>query len=113
MKYSTRGRDKHYTSRLQRATQIVALFKEDLGGHPQIIDEFNMEFIIRSQTHSTIWYALSLTTKCRECKDRVAICKHLLALRMLLDEQFQHLKKLLPSLFYRDVNYNCNYKKLV
>ena len=62
MKYSTRGRDKHYTARLQRATQIVDLLKKDFGGHLQIIDEFNMEFMIRSQTDSTVWYALSLTT---------------------------------------------------
>ena len=107
MKYSTRARDKHYTARLQRATQMVALLKEDIGEHLQIIDECNMEFIIRSQTNSTVSYALSLSTECCECEDRVAICKHLLAVRMLLDGQLQHLKKFLSSeeqLFYHELH---------
>ena len=107
MKYSTRGRDKHSTAQLQRATQIVASFQKDPERHLQIIDEFNMEFMIRSQTKSEVWYALSLNTKCCECEDHVAICKHLLAVRMLMDGELQYLKRLLPSqeqMFYHDVN---------
>ena len=73
---------------------MVALLKEDLRGHLQIIDECNMEFMIRSQTDSTNWYALSLNTKCCECKDRVGICKHLLAVQMLLE----HLKNVMEKL---------------
>ena len=55
MKYPTRAADKHYIARLQRATQMVALLKEDLGEHLQIIDECNMKFIIQSQTNSSVW----------------------------------------------------------
>ena len=53
MKYSTRGRDKHSTARLQKTTEIVTSFQKDPERYLQIIDEFNMEFMVRSQTNST------------------------------------------------------------
>ena len=106
MKISTRARDKHYTARLQRATQMVTLLKENVRECLHIIDQCNMEFMTRSQTHSSVWYALFLNTQCCEYEDRIAICKHSSAIQMLLDEQLQHLKKLLPSieqLFYHEL----------
>ena len=109
MKYSTRGRDKHSTARHKRNTEIVASFQKDPERHLQIINEFNMEFMVRSQTKSMVWYALSLNTECCECEDHVAICKHLLAVRMLINGELQYLKRLLPSqeqMFYHDINDN-------
>ena len=50
-KYSTRGRDKYYTTRLQKATQFVENYQNDPEGHLQIIDPYNMEFLVRSQTN--------------------------------------------------------------
>ena len=72
-------------------------FKKNPERHLQIINEFNMEFIIRSQTKSTVWYAISLNTKCCECKNHITICKYLLAVRMLMDGELQYLKSILPS----------------
>lgn len=54
-----------------------------------------------------MWYALSLNTECCECEDNVAICKHLLAVRMHINGELQYMKMLLPSqeqMFYHDIN---------
>ena len=108
MRYFTHGRNKHsYKSWLEWAIQIVASFKNDPETHLQIINEFNMKFMIRNQTKNTVWYALSLNTKCYECEYYIAVCKHLLAVWMLVDGESQYLKMLLSSqkqMFYYDAN---------
>jgi hypothetical protein len=68
-----------------------------------------MGFMVWSQTKSTVWYVFSLNTECCECEDHVANCKHLLAIRMLINGELQYLKMLLPSqeqIFYHDINDN-------
>ena len=70
---------------------MVAILREDLGEHLQIIDECNIQFMVQSQTNSIVGYTLSLSTECCECEDRVAIHKHVLVVRVLLDGQLQHL----------------------
>ena len=63
--------------------------------------------MVRSQTKSTVWYAFSLNRECCECEENVAICKHLLAVRMFINEELQYMKRLSPSqeqMFYHDIN---------
>lgn len=75
MKYYIQEINEHFKARLQRTIQIVTSFSKISGKTSPIHYEFNM---IRSQTKSIVWCAHSLNTKCYECKDDVAICKHLL-----------------------------------
>jgi hypothetical protein len=95
-KYSRRGGDRQRTAHLQRANQILESYKKDPERHLKLIDEFSMEFLMRSQTDSERWYVLSLNSECCECEDQAIPCKHLLALRQLIKEELQHLRRLLP-----------------
>lgn len=52
-------------------------------------------FLIHSQTIHEPWYALKLDTKCCEDEDRISICKHLLDVRKLVEEEFISLKCML------------------
>ena len=56
-----------------------------------------MEFLVRSQTNTKTWYALNLSSECCKCNDRVHICNHTLAVRMLMNQELKHLKILLLS----------------
>jgi hypothetical protein len=96
-KYSRCGGDRQRTTHLQQANQIVESYKKDPEGHLNLIDEFSMEFLMKSQTDSERWYVLSLNSKCCECEDQAVPCKHLLALRQLIKEGLQHLRRLLPT----------------
>lgn len=94
-KYSTRGRDRQYTARMQNANAMVERIKADPPRNLEVIDDVGMEFLIRSQTIHERWYAVNLGTECCECEDRVSICKHLLAVRKLVEEEFTYLKRIL------------------
>ena len=48
IKYSTRGRDKHFTTRPQKTTVIVESFQRDPERHLQIINKLNLEFMVQS-----------------------------------------------------------------
>ena len=63
-----------------------------------------MEFFIRSPTIHERWYAVNLSIEYCECEDKVSICKHLLAVRKLVDEEFTYLKRILPIEDDRFVN---------
>ena len=91
------GRDKHYTAKLQKTTQIVENYRNDPERYLQIIDPYSMEFLVRSQTNPKSWYAFNLNSECCECNDRVYICKHVLAVWILLNWELEHLKILLLS----------------
>ena len=93
-KYLTCGRDKHYTTRLQRATQIVEDYRNDWEGHLQIIDPYSMEIWDQSQTNPNTRYALNLRFECCECNDWVGICKHV---SDVIGLEVKHLKILLSS----------------
>ena len=60
-----------------------------------MIDDVGMEFLMCSQTVYERWYAVNLGTECCECEDIVSICKHLLAVKKLMDEEFTYLKCIL------------------
>ena len=74
---------------------MVERIKADPPCNLEVIDDVGMEFLIRSQTIHERWYAVNLGTECCECEDRVLICKHLLAIRKLVDEEFAYLKRIL------------------
>ena len=48
-KYSSRGRDRQYTIRMQKANVMVERIKVDSLGNLEVIDDVGMEFLIRSQ----------------------------------------------------------------
>jgi hypothetical protein len=62
-----------------------------------IINDFNTKFLICYQTIPERWYAFNLDNECCECEDRVSICKHLLAMRKLVEENITHMKCMLPA----------------
>jgi hypothetical protein len=74
---------------------MVERIKANPSGNLEVIDDVGMEFLIRSQTIHERWYAVNLGTECCECEDRVSICKHLLAVKKLVDEEFTYLKRIL------------------
>ena len=80
---------------MQNANAMVERIKADPPRNLEVIDDVGMEFLIRSQTIHEQWYAVNLGTECCECEDRVSICKHLLAVRKLVDEEFTYLKRIL------------------
>ena len=47
-KYSTRGRDRQYTIRMQRVNAMVDMIKVDPLGNLEVIDYVGMKFFIRS-----------------------------------------------------------------
>ena len=94
-KYSTSGKNRQYTTRMQNANAMVERIKVDPPRNLEVIDDVGMEFLIRSQTIHERWYAVNLGTECCECEDRVFICKHLLAVRKLVNEEFTYLKRIL------------------
>jgi hypothetical protein len=48
-KYSTRGRDRQYTIRMQKVVAMVERIEVDLPSNHEVIDDVDMEFLIRSQ----------------------------------------------------------------
>jgi hypothetical protein len=66
-KYSTRGRDRQYTARMQNANAMVERIKVDPPRNLEVIDDVGMEFFIRSQTIHEQWYEVNLGTECCEC----------------------------------------------
>jgi hypothetical protein len=49
-KYSTKRKDRQYTSRMQNAKAMVGRIKIDLPRNLEVIDDVGMNFFIRSQT---------------------------------------------------------------
>lgn len=98
-KYSLRGGDRSRNAKLQRARKLVQRYKLDPTSNLEVLDECCMEFSIRSQTHSSKWYTVSLSREWCECDDYGPICKHMWAVKMIVNEQFQHLQDLLPSMY--------------
>lgn len=92
-----RGRYRQYTTHMQRANAMVERTNVNPSNNLHIIDDINMEFLIRSQTIHERWYALHVGTKCCEFEDKVFICKTLLAVRRLEEEEFTYLKHILPT----------------
>ena len=91
-KYSTRGRDRQYTIRMQKANAMVERIMDDPPSNLEVINDVGIEFLIRSQTIHKRWYAVNLDTECCECEDRVSIYKHLFAVKKLVNEEFTYLK---------------------
>ena len=98
-KYARRGGDKSWTTKLQRARWLVSRYKKDRLSNLEIIDECHMEFAMRSQSDPRKWHTLSLSREWCECDDYGPICKHMWALKMIVDEEFPHLLDLLPSVY--------------
>ena len=80
---------------MQRAYAMVERRKPGPLGTLYIINDVNMKFLICYQTIHERWYALNLDNENYECEDKVSICKHLLAMRKLVDEEITHLKRML------------------
>ena len=93
-KYSSRGRDRQYTIRMQKTNAMKKMIKADPPSNLKVIDDVGMEFLIRSQIIHEQWYAVNLGIECCECEDRVFICKHLLAVKKLVDEEFTYVKRI-------------------
>jgi hypothetical protein len=80
---------------MQNANAMVKRIKDDPPRNLEVIDDGGMEFLICSQTIHERWYTVNLGTECCECEDRVSICKHLLVVRKLVEEEFTYLKRIL------------------
>jgi hypothetical protein len=48
---------------------------------------------------SNKWYIVSLSREWCECNDYGLICKHMLAVKQIVEDEFQHLYDLLPSMY--------------
>lgn len=57
----------------------------------EILDECNMEFLIRSQTSLNKWYTMNLSREWFECNNWGPICIHMLAVEIIVDDKFQYL----------------------
>lgn len=82
---------------MQRAKAMVERIKVDPLDNLHIINDVNMDFLIRSQTIHECWYALNLGIECCEYEDRVSICKHLLVVKKLVEVKFTYLKRMLHA----------------
>jgi hypothetical protein len=98
-KYSKRGGDKGRTAKLQKARWLVQRYKQDRATNLEIIDACHLEFAFRSQSTANKWYIVSLSREWCECNDHGPICKHMWALKIIVQEEFQHLLDLLPSAY--------------
>ena len=94
-KYSTRGRYRQYIIHMQKANVMVERIKVDPSNNLEVIDDVGMEFLIRSQTIHERWCAVNLGIESCEYEDRMSICKHLLAVKKLVDKEFTYLKCIL------------------
>jgi len=75
---------------------MVERIKVDPPCNLEVIDhDVGIEFLICSQRIYERWYAMNLDIERCECEDRVSICKHLFAVRKLVDEEFTYLKRIL------------------
>ena len=98
-KYAQRGGDKSRTTKLQRARWLVSRYRRDRLSNLEIINKCHIEFAMWSQLDPRKWYTLSLSHEWSECDDYGLICKHMWALKMIVDEEFLHLLDLLPSVY--------------
>lgn len=59
-KYSMRGRDWQYRTRVQNANAMIERIKANLPSKLEIIDDVNMEYLICSQMIHEHWYPFNL-----------------------------------------------------
>jgi hypothetical protein len=98
-KYVRRGGDRTRTKRLQRAKQLVQRYRQDPLSNLEVIDECHLKFSFRSQTNLAKWYVVSLENEWCECNDYGPICKHMWALKTIVEEDLQHLQEFLPRAY--------------
>ena len=98
-KYVQKGGDEGWTTKLQKACWLVLRYKKDWLSNIEIIDKCHMEFAMRSQSDPQKWYILSWSYEWCKCDDYDSICKHMWALKMIVNEEFSYLLNLLPSVY--------------
>ena len=54
---------------------------------------------MQSQSDPHIWYILSLFNECCKCNDYSLTCKHMWALKMIVDEEIPYFFNLLLSIY--------------
>lgn len=74
---------------------MIERIKANLPSKLEIIDDVNMEYLICSQMVHEHWYPFNLGAWYCECEDRLSICRHLLDVRKLVEEEFMYLKCML------------------
>jgi hypothetical protein len=85
--------------KLQKTRWLVQRYKQHQASNLEIIDACHHEFAFRSQSTANKWYILSLSREGCECNDHGPICKHMWALKIIVEKEFQHLLNLLPSAY--------------
>jgi hypothetical protein len=61
----------------------------------EVIDECHLKFSFRSQSNLAKWYVVSLENEWYEYNDYGPICKHMWALKTIVEEDLQHLQEFL------------------
>ena len=85
--------------KLQKAKKMIQRYKEDRSANLEVIDPCHLEFAFQSQTVSTKWYIVSLSHERCECNDYGPMCKHMLAVKQIVEDEFQHLFDLLLNMY--------------
>ena len=59
-----------------------------IGWFWKSFDKCHMEFAMQSQSNMQRWYIVNLSREWYECDDYMPICKHMWALKMIVEEEF-------------------------
>ena len=82
-------------SRLKEAERILERYVTN-SNSVHIVDEARYWFRILSMTTPTVWYNVSLQCSYCDCQDFASKCKHLIAIRMIVERHMPSLCGLLP-----------------
>ena len=81
--------------RLKEAERILERYVDDTSTM-QFVDEARYWFRILSMTTPIVWYDVSLQCSYCDRQDLASKCKHLLAIRMIIERHMSHLCGSLP-----------------
>jgi hypothetical protein len=91
-KYSLRGSTKSYTNKLQKAQHIFEKYVENPNEVFREVDIFGLIFEMESQTKEGVWYTVSMGSKQCDCADTQSKCKHMLALKKIVDKSYYNVR---------------------
>lgn len=94
-RFSIHGNSKYHTTRLQGGERILQRYENDPSSLI-IINDLTLLFKIQSVSTPSHWYYVSLQSNYCDCPDLTSDCKHLYAIRLIIEKHFPHLISIIP-----------------
>ena len=89
------GSSKLHTTRLRGGEEILQKYEKDPTSL-QIINEMTLLFKVQSTSTPSHWYYVNVQSNYCDCPDLASGCKHLYALKLIIEKHLQHLLPILP-----------------